>query len=76
MTEHNSAECTQDTSTRRNFWQGCHTRNEESEGKLLGGCWRGATVPHEDVTNIYEHFRFPMGSFSVFLMFTLAFLAR
>lgn len=33
-------------------------------------------MPHEDVTNIYEHFRFPMGSLSVFLMFTLAFLAR
>lgn len=73
MTEHNSAELTQDTSTGQNSWQGCHTRNEESEGKLLGGVLEGGDGPSR---RCHEHFRFPMGSLSVFLMFTLAFLAR
>lgn len=74
MTEHNSAEFTQDTSTGRNFWQGCHTRNEESEGKLLGGVLEGGDGLLRRCHEYIRTFPIPYGhSFCVFNVYSCVF---
>lgn len=74
MTEHNSAEFTQDTSTGQNSWQGCHTRNEESEGKLLGGVLEGGDGPSRRCHEYIRTFPIPYGlSFCVFNVYSCVF---
>lgn len=74
MTEHNSAEFTEDALTGQNSWQGSHTRNEESEGKLLGGVLEGGVGPSRRCHEYTRTFPIPYGlSVCVHLMFTLAF---
>lgn len=74
MTEHNSAEFTQDTSTGQNSWQGCHTRNEESEGKLLGGVLEGGGGPSRRCHEYIRTFPIPHGlSFCVFNVYSCVF---